>query len=217
MHNKVNMKKLFSAFLIALACHGFSQKVAFEKKTKVIDINANFGVYNTVSTDSTERAQGKNHQDKAAPYGFALSFEYGVLDWLGIGLKGQACTYLSSRDTSGVKPDAKVKDIALVVNFHLVRKKRFDLLLGGNIGYSGFKFSSNDSKSSVAKGGGLMYDIHVQPRLYFSEHFGMYLSLSYIGYSYSKLKLSDNVRTYTDHLTFKGSGVNVGIGFQVQF
>lgn len=212
------MKKILSIVLLMAAFNGLAQKLSFEKNTKVIDVNASFGIYNIATTDSTARALGKKHTDKAAPYGFSLGFEYGVLNWLGIGLKAQACTYLSSRDSvTGVKPTAKSKDIALVINAHIVRKKRFDLVGGFNLGYSGFKYSSNDSKSSTAKGGGITYDLHVIPRLYFSDHFGMFLNLSYIGYSYAKLKVSDNERQYTDHLTYKGSGVNVGIGFQVQF
>ena len=211
------MKKLVSIILVAFALGGFSQ-ASFEQKTKVIDINANFGVYNTVGSDSTERANGRVKNDKGAPYGFALGFEYGVLNWLGVGLKGQMCTYLTSKDTAtGATPVGKANDVMLVLNAHMVRAKRFDLLGGFDLGYSGFKFSSNDKNHSIAKGGGFVWNVHIQPRLYFSNHFGMYMNLSYISYAYPKLKFKDDTRTYTDHLKFNASGINVGIGFQVKF
>ncbi|HWY11891.1 MAG TPA: hypothetical protein VN026_11230 [Bacteroidia bacterium] len=211
------MKKLISALFVCLAVSGFSQ-VSFEQKAKVIDVNANFGVYNTISSDSTARANGTTHSDKAAPYGFALGFEYGVLNWLGIGLKGQLCTYLTSKDAAtGQTPKAQAKDLMLVINTHLLRKKHINLLAGFDFGYSGFKFSSNDTKNSIAKGGGYVYDLHLTPRLYFTNHLGMYMNLSYIGYGYPGLKISDNDRKYTDHLKFTANGVNVAIGFQVRF
>ncbi len=215
---KINpMKKLLSILLIAFAFSGFSQ-ISFEQKSKVIDINANFGVYNTVGSDSTDRANGRVHNDKGAPYGFALGFEYGVLNWLGVGLKGQTCTYLTSQDTvTKTRPTGKANDIMLVLNAHLLRKKHFDLLTGFDLGYSGFKYSNNDVKHGVAKGGGFVWNFHVQPRLYFGKHFGMYMNISYISYAYPKLKLKDDDRSYTDRLKFKASGINVGIGFQFKF
>lgn len=210
------MKKLVCALLVCLVFDGSSQ-VSFEKKSIVIDLNANFGIYNTVGSDSTARATGKSKSDKAAPYGFALGVEYGVLNWLGIGLKGQSCTYLTSTDSvTHTRPVAKAKDIMLVINAHFLRKKRVDLLAGFDIGYSGFKYSSNDVKHGIAKGGGLVYDFHLTPRIYFSDHFGMFMSLSYISYSYPKLKIHDDDRKYTDYLKYTGSGINIAIGLQVK-
>jgi hypothetical protein len=210
------MKKLLSVALVCLACEGFSQK-SFSKGSIVVDLNANLGIYNTVAQDSTGRAEGTKDTDKAAPYGFALGIEYGVLDFLSVGIKGQLCTYIQGKDSTGPVPTVKGKDIDLVVNGHLVRTKRFDLVLGGNIGYSGIKFKGNDTKSTMFKGGGVAYDIHLTPRLYFTKNFGMYFSLSYAGYSYKKLTLSDNERTYTNTVSFKESGVNYALGFQVTF
>ncbi|MGZ3883988.1 MAG: hypothetical protein ACXVPQ_13415 [Bacteroidia bacterium] len=213
------MKKAIVLFLISCCVSGFSQTLSFQKKSVVIDLNANLGIYNTTSQDSTSRAQGKPKHDKGAPYGFALGVEYGVLDWLGIGLKGQTISYISTTKDSatGLTPSIKANDIALVVNAHLVRKKKFDLVFGGNIGYSHMTFRANDTQSGVAKGGGVTYDLHLIPRLYFGKHFGMYFSLSYAGYSYGKLSLSDKDRQYTDKIKLTASGVNYALGFQVMF
>ena len=46
------MKKLLSILLVVIAFNGFSQ-ISFEQKSKVIDVNANFGVYNTVESEAT--------------------------------------------------------------------------------------------------------------------------------------------------------------------
>ncbi len=113
-------------------------------------------------------------------------------------------------------PVAKAKDLMLVINAHFLRKKRVDLLGGFDLGYSGFKYSSNNLKHGIAKGGGLVYDFHLTPRIYFSDHFGMYMNFSYISYSYPKLKVQDDDRKYTDYLKYLGSGVNIAIGFQVR-
>jgi hypothetical protein len=211
------MKKLLSVLLICFTLVGLSQK-SFSKKSIVIDLNANFGIYNTVAQDSSDRAEGKRSTDKAAPYSFALGVEYGVLDYLSVGIKGQTSTYLQGKDTTG-GPVATVKgnDIVLVVNGHLVRTKRFDLVFGGNVGYSAIKFKGNDTKQSMIKGGGIAYDLHLTPRLYFSKNFGMYFSLAFAGNSYKKLRFSDNVRKYTETVSLKMSGVNYALGFQLTF
>lgn len=211
------MKKILCVLFASLTLTSFSQK-SFSKGSIVIDLNANLGIYNTVAQDSSDRAEGIKQTDKAVPYAFALGVEYGVLDFLSVGIKGQTATYLQGKDTTG-GPVATVKgnDIVLVVNGHLVRTKRFDLVFGGNVGYSNIKFKSNDSKASMAKGGGVAYDLHLTPRLYFSKNFGMFFSLSYAGVSYKKLKFSDNVRKYTETVSLKGSGVNYALGFQVTF
>ena len=210
------MKKLICALFVCLAFGSVAQK-SFSKGSIVVTLDANLGIYNTVSRDSSDRAEGHSHSDKAAPYGFALGVEYGVLDFLSVGLKGQLCTYIQGSDSTGPKPTVKGKDIVLVVNSHLIRTKRFDLVFGGNFGYSGIKFLANDTKASMFKGGGIAYDLHLTPRIFFSKNFGMFFNLSYAGYGYGKLKFSDNIRKYTETVSLKMSGVNYGMGFQVTF
>ena len=211
------MKKLLCILLAGMALNSFSQK-SFSKGSIVIDLNANLGIYNTVAQDSSDRAEGIKQTDKAVPYAFALGVEYGVLNFLSVGIKGQTATYLQGSDSTGKpRPTVKGNDIVLVVNSHLVRTKRFDLVFGGNFGYSNFKFKANDSKASMAKGGGIAYDLHLTPRLYFSKNFGMFFSLSYAGVGYNKLKFSDNVRKYTETVSIKASGVNYALGFQITF
>ena len=211
------MRKLIVLVFVCLSFVSLGQK-SFSKGSIVIDLNANLGIYNTVAQDSVGRAEGTKETDKAVPYAFALGFEYGVLDFLSVGIKGQLSTYLQGSDSTGKpRPTVKGSDIVLVVNSHLVRTKRFDLVFGGNFGYSNLKFKSNDANGSMAKGGGVAYDIHLTPRLYFSKNFGMFSSLAYAGVSYKKLKFSDNVRKYTETVSLKGSGVNCALGFQVTF
>jgi hypothetical protein len=207
------MKKLIAVILICLTVSGFSQ-VSFSKKAVSVNLGGNFGVYNTIVTDSLARAEGRTSEGKGVPVGLSLGVEYGVLNMLGVGIKGQTYHYISDpKDSLSVKG----RDIAVLVNGHLIRKKKFDLIFGGTCGYSGINFTSSGYKKGVIKGGGLYYDLHLTPTLLFGKHFGMFFSIAYNGYVYKKLKVKDVDHNYTDHLTLKGSGPNYTLGFVFKF
>lgn len=206
------MKNKLGILFIAISSIVTAQK-SFEKNSNVIGFGADLGVYNytsrILSTNQTDN-------DKAANKQLSLHYERGILNWLGVGAKVQLSDYFVS-DTVKPKPSFKAIDFTLLVNGHFVRSKRVDLLAGFNIGYSNMKWQANDTYISVAKGGGLTYDLHLQPRFYFGDHFGMFINLAYINYAYTNMDFTNNQTKISDVIDLKGGGMNFGIGLQGKF
>ena len=188
---------------------------SFEKNTNVIAFGADLGVYNYVSTFASTNI---SKSDKAANKMLSLQYERGVLNWLGVGAKVQLSDYFTSTDSvTKTKPLVRAIDATLLINAHFVRSKHVDMLAGFNIGYSKFDYAVKDAFGSKATGGGLAFDIHVQPRFYFGDHVGMFINLAYVNYNYQNMDVSNSINSYTDVLSLKGGGVNFGIGLQGRF
>lgn len=209
------MKKtiiVVAAFLVSM--NATAQK-SFEKKTNVIGFGADLGIYNyqsrVGSTNSTSSSGAANKM-------LSLHYERGVTNWLGVGAKVQLCDYFTEKDSvTGTKPSVKAIDATLLVNAHFVRTKHVDLLTGFNIGYSKLNWEARDANISQAQGGGLTFDLHVQPRFYFGDHFGMFLNLAYTYYGYKNMDFTNIYTQQSDVLDLVGGGVNFGIGLQAKF
>ena len=141
-----------------------------------------------------------------------------ILNWLGVGAKVQLSDYFTSRDTvTNTKPSIKAIDATLLVNAHFVRAKRVDMFAGFNVGYSYLNWEARDQAISAATGGGLVYDLHLQPRFYFGDHVGMFINLAYVHYSYNNMDFNNTYTHLTDVLQLNGGGVNFGLGIQGKF
>ncbi len=209
------MKKIVLS--LALICSIATLKAqgddkSFKKGTIVIPASINLGVYKTYSKD---KVSGETDSDAAASTIYNLSGEYGLLDQLGVGATFQYSNYITEKDSaSGNKAKVYSVDAKANVNYHFLRKRRSDLLIGGSIGFSNIKYFANDTENSRAKGSGPWYDLHFQSRFYFTQDFGMFLHLAYAGYGYNSITALNNSLTYKNAFSLKGSGVNLGIGLQ---
>jgi hypothetical protein len=208
------MTRYIIGFLVCISLNGIAQK-SFEKNTNVIGFAGELGVYNYTSkiasnpTSKTEAAANKM---------LNLHYERGVLNWLGVGAKFQYSSYFTSVDTNTqTKPSVTALDFSILANGHFVRSKRVDMLAGFNIGYSHMNYAVKDAASSKATGGGLMYDLHLQPRFYFGNHFGMFINLAYVHYAYRGMDFENTYTSSSDLLDLVGGGVNFGVGFQGKF
>ncbi|MBS1634858.1 MAG: hypothetical protein JST26_02975 [Bacteroidetes bacterium] len=181
----------------------------------MIAFGADLGIYNYRSTVASSNTSDNN---AAANKMLNLQYERGVLNWLGIGAKLQLCDYFTSKDTAtGAKATVRSFDALVVINAHMLRSKRVDLLGGVNVGYSYLNYSANDKYISQATGGGSTFDIHFQPRFYFGDHFGMFINLAYVHYGYNNLDFQNTQTHIADVLDLNGGGVNFGFGFQAKF
>lgn len=208
------MKKII-ACIVLLSSANLVAQISFEKKANVISLGADLGVY-----DYTSKVQSNptSSHSGAANKMLYLGYERGVLNWLGIGAKVQLSDYFTSTDSiTHTKPSVKALDASILVNAHILRTKRVDLIGGFNIGYSTLSYEARDQYISGAKGGGLLYDFHLQPRFYFGKHIGMFINLSYIHYDYKNMEFSNIYTKVPDALNLTGGGVNFGFGFQGKF
>jgi hypothetical protein len=208
------MKKII-AVLIVLVSLSLSAQKSFEKKSNVIGFGLDLGIYNYTSKVASNP---KSSSSAAANKMLSLHYERGVLNWLGLGAKVQLSDYFTSEDTvTHSKPSIKAIDATLLVNAHFLRSKRVDMLAGFNVGYSHMNWEAKDQAISGATGGGLTFDLHLQPRFYFGDHIGMFINLAYVNYSYKNMDFQNTFTTYNDVLELTGGGVNFGIGLQGKF
>jgi hypothetical protein len=157
---------------------------------------------------------------------YPLKVEYGVTNWLGVGARFAYSNYIEERDSiTGIKPKFTSVDAGVVLNFHLVKSKRFDMPISVNFGYSSFKYLSNDAVGGKGKDNGLNYGIGILPRIYFGDHVGMFFNLGYAGYTVIRALnfLTIQIQTLNDDngqdwlYKIKGSGMNIGIGLIGKF
>ena len=66
-------------------------------------------------------------------------------------------------------------------------------------------------------GGGLVFDLHLQPRFYFGDHVGMFINLAYVHYGYKNMDFKNTFYNESDVLDLAGGGVNFGLGLQAKF
>lgn len=208
------IKKLIASLVVLTAMPCMAQK-SFEKKTNVIAVGADLGLYAYTSKVSTNP---RSNTDGALNKTLSLQYERGVLNWLGIGAKVGISDYFTERDSiTRTKPSVQSIDGSLLVNLHFVRAKYVDMFGGFNIGYSQMNWQARDQYISNAVGGGLMYDIHLQPRFYFGKHVGMFINLAYIHYAYNDMDFENTYTRLNDVLNLNGGGINFGFGLQGKF
>lgn len=222
------MKKINSLILLSFAvatCPMYAQ-VSFQKGSIVADFNGALGIYNTQTKDLTSQKTGA---DKAATRMLYFGGEYGVLNWLGVGVRMQMNSFIVSKDSSQTyhsngtitdnyfTPSVKSYDFSVLANAHIIRTKKFDLAAGFLFGYSSLTFTWNDPNNTIGKGGGTVFDIHLNPRLYFGKHFGMNLNIAYASYNYSSLSFTSNSQSNPDKISLGASGMAYSLGFQYRF
>jgi hypothetical protein len=233
-------KTLFAFFLIAATTFASKAQKAFEKGDFTVDLGIGFGLYGTKthtevnkdvyywngSSIAVRKERVSNDTtDGAGATIYPLKFEYGVTNWLGVGARFAHSNYIEEKDSiTGIKPKFTSFDAGIVLNFHLVKSKRFDMPISVNFGYSSFKYLSNDATGGKGKDNGINYGIGILPRIYFGDHVGMFFNLGYAGYNYPSIKFSNNTDSNLNDdngqdwlYKIKGSGMNIGIGLIGKF
>ncbi len=243
------MKKITLTFLaFSFFATGINaQDKSFQKGTIAVDLGIGFAVYGTKSHEeynsqvwngtsfSTVRIK-KDTTDGAASTIIPVSVEYGVTNWLGVGARFGYSKYIANADSTNnnIKPTVRGLDVDLVLNFHLVKTKRFDMPINLIVGYSKFNYKANnpntspvgfpDNGNSMAKDNGLNYGISLVPRIYFGDHIGMFFNIGYMGYYYPSITFSDNSdsnlndnNNQDQKFKLKGNGFNLGIGLIGKF
>ena len=209
------IKKGIVVIALLLTVLQASAQKSFEKNTNVIAFGADLGLYSfrsKITTEPQSSSQGVLNKT------LSLQYERGVLNWLGIGAKVGISDYFTSTDSvTHTKPSVKAIDASLLLNAHFIKAKYVDMLGGFNIGYSHINREARDQDVSNATGGGLMYDIHIQPRFYFGKHVGMFVNLAYIHYTYPSMDFQNTSTHLTGILDLRGGGVNFGLGLQAKF
>ena len=193
---------------------------SFDRGAMVADAQFNVGVYSTLSHD---KIQNTDNDDGAVSKIFNGSFEYGILPWLGVGTKLQRDNFFVDPDTTNtnpltiVQPTLKMNEISAMCNIHFVRKDHVDLLIGSDFGVSFLRGRENDATNLQYNGTGTWVDLHFTSRFYFGNHFGINFNIAYANFNFKNVFASDNTTSSVNLISYKGSGVNAGLGLQYRF
>lgn len=187
---------------------------SFHKRSKVIDIGLDFGIYSTVAVNDIGDAPKSG---MAASGVYPFGFEYGIGNKFGIGAILSFSHYISKKDSAtGNKPSAGSSDFSVKGSFHFVRSARTDIFFGMSIGLSSFKYLANDKNNTEFKSGGGNFGINLTGRFYVSKHIGIIANLAYAYYGYPNGKITDDIgNNYT--MGFFLDGVNIGTGMAIKW
>lgn len=211
----------FFKLLIVLFSLSFSSKTmaqSFHKKALVFDAKLGIDVYDTKNVLKL-KSTGKDTTEtgKAVSRNFGFGLEYGVMDYLGIGIRAKFNRFFAEPDDSTkLDPKHTSLDYMATINYHPIRGKVFNLFAGINIGGSHLNLIFNDINKTEVYGDGLYFDIHVSPRIYL-KNFGFQFDLGMPLFNYPNIS-SNNINFNNEVLAkLKGIGYNFGIGIQYKF
>jgi hypothetical protein len=211
------MKKIILA-VFALASFAANAQ-SFYKGALVADLNWGVEVYNVAyhyALKSNTNIDTTTHSG-AASKSFGLGVEYGVTNWLGLGLCGKIDNYVTSKDAvTGTQPTAGGGQFGAIINFHVLRKQHFNLVLGINAGYSHLTYKTNDYFGTEVYGDGVWSRFSVIPRYYFGR-FGIEASLNFPRINYPNMTTSSKTLNSYIVSSWKASGVGFGFGVQYRF
>ncbi len=216
------MKKIIAVSLLALSSSLFtiSSAQSFQKGSLVAYGSFGIDVLRTSYTQSIDFYGFKNTQSStgsAATSNPQIGAEYGVTNWLGLGLAGQFDEYIHGKnDTNSGVSTAVAFEFGAIINFHIIRHTHFDLLAGFNAGYSNLTITSSNGTNDQIYGSGSWFDFHITSRIYISR-FGFNITLVFPNMNYPNL--TSNVSNYNQYIlsSFKLSGEGINVGVQYHF
>jgi len=193
--------------------HGWSQ--SFRLGTVVLDFNTGLEGY---SSTSTYTQTGNDTVVKWFTTNSNLSFgiELGLGKRFGIGLRGKANNFARELDqVTNSRADVNTKDLTMIVNFHPINRKKFDLAIGSELGLSKLFIDVNNLSNTQIMGKGGYYAFYLNPRVYFGR-LGINLK-TYLPFLNYKDLLSQDAGPGNYILTrWKGSGFGVSLGVQLR-
>lgn len=208
--------KRFLLLAFAFPAIGLFAQKSFYKGALVTDLNFGFDAYAVhYHTEIKNTSYSHDTTDGAASHNWGIGAQYGVTNWLGLGLRAKFDNYYTSVDkNTGYRSTVKGNEIGAIIDFHVVRGKVFNLALGIDAGRSGLKFWFNDPDNTRIYGSGSWFDLHITPRFYFGR-FGISTTLYLPWISYSNMTTSSDV--INDFLITKWKANGFGINFGVQY
>lgn len=214
------MKKIYLSSLFIFVSIVLSAQ-SFYKGALVTELNSGLEIYNTtlmVRIKDPNRTRDTTQTDKAGNTNFGITAEYGLHKRFGAGVRFKTNKYFTSKDSvTNIKPYVRTNDIVVVLNYHPIVTKNFDLVLGADVGYSTFKYKANDSLNLILSGGGSYISLYANPRIYFGR-FGMNFKLYAPFTNYNKLTTNNaDFNEYIAITKWKGSGFGLGFGLQYRF
>lgn len=196
------------------------QAQSFQKGSLVITANYGFDAYSIKQSTRLYNVPNSNSDTTtgAAGTNWNIEAEYGLLNWLGVGIHLKLDNYITSYDSANhYKPTAIGFEGGVLINIHIIRTQHFDLLAGCNLGFSTFTYTFDVFNDQVY-GSGSWTDLHLSTRFYFGR-FGLNLNFYRPEISYPNLTTNNsNIGLGESVLTSwlgTGGGASIGIQYRI--
>jgi hypothetical protein len=208
------MKKLF--LFASLSLGSFVGAQVIDRNDIIVQAGGGLGIYRYQFTDVTNNVS--NPRDTSAAWVFPFQVEYGVNRWLGAGLAFTFNNFIEG-DSTNDNEKATVIDFGLAANLHIPWSlKHFDLSSSLGYGYSKFKYEIDEVNHPVAKAGGTVLVIGINPRLYFGKNakFGITGWYHFTKHNYKKGTVTDDSNfEYKFRLDGPGNSFGFGLVYKI--
>lgn len=125
---------------------------------------------------------------------FPITVEFGFKKKYGFGLRFAYQKFSEGADSiTGIRPSQRTIDIAIVNNFHFVKRPNFDMPLSLIWGYSNLEVIFNDPLKKEGSDHGFSGGLLLTPRYYFSDNLGVYVSVGILNYVFPSIAYSNSV------------------------
>lgn len=213
---------LLAGILVATGNLHTSCAQSFEKGTHVLEPTLGLAIYSVSYEEEDIFGRKYTETGGAGSVPLELGYEYGVLNWLGV---GGMLRYQPFLDSSGADLTVRSIEIGPRLNFHVLRTDKVDLLASLSFGLSSFSWNETDrdafggviERELRATGG--FFALQGKVRWYFADNVGLNLGLGFASQSYTEGDYSDNVgnRVENNPLPLRASGVLTTLGLQFRF
>ena len=211
------MKQLFSIALLLCIVNGLAQ--SFHRGSVILQVGTGLEFYQTKKTYNGAGVIGDTSSiGQAAGGNLNACLEIGISKRVGIGARGKMNSFFSDIDAVlAEKTQVRTAELLLGINWHPIRRKRFDLLLGAEGGFSSVNVTFQNISDMFTSGKGPAGAIYLEPRFYkkrfgfhirFTLPFTQYKTLSTIGSQATSQQYSLN--------TWQGRGYGINAGVQLR-
>ena len=198
--------KRFLFLLLFLPHAGFAQ--SFERGDLIFSAGIDLGVY---STEGFNPADTIKNTDAAVSTIIPLGLEFGLTNHLGIGFQVRPNSYASNKDSSS----AKNTDFSLMLNYHFLRSRFFNMQIGLKYGFSKFNYTNKiDQGEFNATGGHFQADLGAN--FFPGKHIGFNVHAGYNYLRYNNGKIEDILGNKSDYELYL-NGANIGAGVLLKF
>lgn len=214
------MKKVILSIVLIMSLSAGAQ--SFYKGALITEVKTGIEVYNTYGDVTQKLWNGKTrdtvYTDKAADTYFGFGAEYGLHKYIGVGILYNAHKFITDKDSAtGKKQDTRANDFLVVLNLHPVTTKKFDLVLGSDLGFSSFKLKTFDKDNTILTAKGMSMSAYINPRIYFGS-FGINFKLSTPFLKYNNVTTNNDVfnkdNTYNSLKFSKAWNLSFGIQYR---
>jgi hypothetical protein len=205
------MMRHVTILALLFVCGGLSAQRGHHLGSIVLDVNTGIEAYHTTNRYTQLTTEGFRDTTVDAEAGNAhgsVGLEIGIGKFVGVGVRAKTSTFFRSLDAvMNARGDVSANDLLLMINLHPLPFKRFDLVLGSELGISKLRMDVNDIYQTMI--------IYVSPRFYL-KRLGFNLRAALPVFNYDDLAQSQVTGQYLLS-KWKASGLGVSLGVQYRF